>query len=746
MPEELTRDREEQRRHMADMIYQGQKLLVSRWKHYPVNLPAIIFHGTEDPICSCKATAAVSNQIIKLEPVHFRFKSWKGTRHDPHWDNDCQAIRNEYIHWIKSLTRHFTRPPLENEFPCQPHFLAPLNRNTADESTNSLLSKPEKKIQRAMEVLGLSQRHSGQQQQQPLQPEQPPSKLTATTATTATATATAKPTTTATTETTASASSSKSALTSSTTSAAPTSAPPKESQSQTQELPKELPPTATTKKRWSFFSGILSKKRTSQVATDPSSDPSAPTPGVASGRDHAAMVASLASTSQELKVEPIQGLADLTRQLELERQRIEEKRREFGLVQVQKEEKVDKDGEVQKIEEEVHKQEEEEVQKEEEEEEEEEEQQQQQEQMEVQKEEELNEEDGEAQKKKTEADEVQKEEEDVQKEEEDVQKEEEDVHKEEEDVHKEEEVAQKEEDVQRKEEEEGVHKEDVDVQKEEEAQEEEEEVLKEEGVQEGQKLGDVVDSAPASSGIVQDTAVSPLPLTNAINTDHTEPDAGDGDGEGGGDIDNSNGTNTTNTVITPGDPPNVYPAEGSLEIEQTELPEPDHDGEHPDLQPAEEPVECQQLPHTVLNSPVLETLVDPEMVPEEPSSEPAAIDSGSHTAEPAATEDPAHHLVSDQEQSPAEHSQAHEGGSGSPPTLSIPADDLGLERMATEESESSTLVPSDPFVAQLADSASEAKTANIPPDMLLNQLIQDIANSISNPLPASTPLNPDHFG
>ncbi|KAG0230844.1 hypothetical protein BGW42_000634 [Actinomortierella wolfii] len=180
LPEELTRDKDEQQRHcddglildavslqcLADMIYQGQKILVSRWKHYPINLPALVFHGVDDPICSCKATATVCHQIIQLEPINFRFKSWKCNRHDPHWDNDYQAVRSEYVHWIRSLTRHFTRPPLETEFPCQPHFLAPLNRQNSEVTVSHRSSTSERVIQGIMEVFDPSQPQPPEQQQQ----------------------------------------------------------------------------------------------------------------------------------------------------------------------------------------------------------------------------------------------------------------------------------------------------------------------------------------------------------------------------------------------------------------------------------------------------------------------------------------------------------------------------------------------------------------------------------------------------
>ncbi|KAF9113600.1 hypothetical protein BGX27_001190 [Mortierella sp. AM989] len=129
-PQELTRDHAEQERYqgdglirdsvslqcLGDMIYQGNKVLIKRWKMFPVQLPALLLHGTDDPICSYQATAALSNQLLKLQPHNFKFKSWKGHKHDPplaHWDIDASTVKSEYIHWICTSSRHFEMAPLE---------------------------------------------------------------------------------------------------------------------------------------------------------------------------------------------------------------------------------------------------------------------------------------------------------------------------------------------------------------------------------------------------------------------------------------------------------------------------------------------------------------------------------------------------------------------------------------------------------------------------------------------------------
>ncbi|KAF9291794.1 hypothetical protein BGZ68_002173 [Mortierella alpina] len=128
-PQELTRDHAEQERHhgdglirdsvslrcLGDMIYQGQKLLRKRWKQFPPALPTLILHGTDDPICSYKATSTLITLLQKLEPVNLKFKSWKGNKHDPHWDLDADAVRSEYIHWIRNISRNYVKPPLESE-------------------------------------------------------------------------------------------------------------------------------------------------------------------------------------------------------------------------------------------------------------------------------------------------------------------------------------------------------------------------------------------------------------------------------------------------------------------------------------------------------------------------------------------------------------------------------------------------------------------------------------------------------
>ncbi|KAG0212535.1 hypothetical protein BGX28_006134 [Mortierella sp. GBA30] len=84
-PQELTRDHAEQERHhgdglvrdsvslrcLGDMIYQGQKILTRRWKHFPPALPTLLLHGTEDPICSYQATSTLSTLILRLNPIDF---------------------------------------------------------------------------------------------------------------------------------------------------------------------------------------------------------------------------------------------------------------------------------------------------------------------------------------------------------------------------------------------------------------------------------------------------------------------------------------------------------------------------------------------------------------------------------------------------------------------------------------------------------------------------------------------------
>ncbi|KAF9148627.1 hypothetical protein BG015_009634 [Linnemannia schmuckeri] len=125
--EELTRDLAEQERFLGDglirdsvslqclgdMIYQGQKILKKRWKKFPAPLPTLLLHGTDDPICSYKATHTLSSQLLKLQPLSFMFKSWKGNMHDPHWDLDANSVRSEYTTWIRNNCRHFDRLPLE---------------------------------------------------------------------------------------------------------------------------------------------------------------------------------------------------------------------------------------------------------------------------------------------------------------------------------------------------------------------------------------------------------------------------------------------------------------------------------------------------------------------------------------------------------------------------------------------------------------------------------------------------------
>ncbi|KAG0242696.1 Alpha/Beta hydrolase protein [Mortierella sp. GBAus27b] len=127
LPEELTRDRAEQERHrsdgliqesislqcLGDMIYQGDKLLRKRCKKFPTPLPILLLHGTEDPIASYQASVALSNRLLKRQPTNFVFKSWKGSKHDPHWDIDADSVKNEVIHWIRDISRHFDKAPLE---------------------------------------------------------------------------------------------------------------------------------------------------------------------------------------------------------------------------------------------------------------------------------------------------------------------------------------------------------------------------------------------------------------------------------------------------------------------------------------------------------------------------------------------------------------------------------------------------------------------------------------------------------
>ncbi|KAF9301908.1 hypothetical protein BGZ74_006129 [Mortierella antarctica] len=126
-PQELTRDRAEQERYLADglirgsvslqclgdMIYQGQKVLTRRWKYFPGPLPTLLLHGTDDPICSYQATALLSSQLLKRNPSNFIFRSWKCNRHDPHWDIDALSVRSEFIQWIRGHCKHFVSLPLE---------------------------------------------------------------------------------------------------------------------------------------------------------------------------------------------------------------------------------------------------------------------------------------------------------------------------------------------------------------------------------------------------------------------------------------------------------------------------------------------------------------------------------------------------------------------------------------------------------------------------------------------------------
>ncbi|KAG0038247.1 hypothetical protein BGZ82_000691 [Podila clonocystis] len=95
-PQELTRDREEQERYLADGLI-----------HDSVSLQCY------DPICSYQATALLSSKLLKRNPGNFIFKSWKGNRHDPHWDIDALSVRSEFTHWILAHCKHFVSLPLE---------------------------------------------------------------------------------------------------------------------------------------------------------------------------------------------------------------------------------------------------------------------------------------------------------------------------------------------------------------------------------------------------------------------------------------------------------------------------------------------------------------------------------------------------------------------------------------------------------------------------------------------------------
>ncbi|KAI1315489.1 hypothetical protein EDD11_000722 [Mortierella claussenii] len=125
-PQELTRDHAEQERYRGDglirdslslqccdMIYQGNKVLNKRWKKFPVPLPTLLLHGTDDPVCAHRATATLYNKLQRLNPLNLKFVAWKGSRHDPHWDIEAAAVRGEYIHWIRNNTKYFDRMLLE---------------------------------------------------------------------------------------------------------------------------------------------------------------------------------------------------------------------------------------------------------------------------------------------------------------------------------------------------------------------------------------------------------------------------------------------------------------------------------------------------------------------------------------------------------------------------------------------------------------------------------------------------------
>ncbi|KAF9190340.1 hypothetical protein BGZ50_000284 [Haplosporangium sp. Z 11] len=120
------------------MIYQGQKIMAKRWKRFPAPLPTLLLHGTDDPISSYQATSALSTLLLKLQPTNFVFKSWKGNKHDPHWDIDAVSVRSEYIHWIWNNSRHFVRLPLEPD----------VNKSAKSKASN-MANKKDKKDKKA---------------------------------------------------------------------------------------------------------------------------------------------------------------------------------------------------------------------------------------------------------------------------------------------------------------------------------------------------------------------------------------------------------------------------------------------------------------------------------------------------------------------------------------------------------------------------------------------------------------------
>ncbi|KAF9100084.1 hypothetical protein BGX23_006048 [Mortierella sp. AD031] len=81
-------------------------------------------------------THTLSSQLLKLQPLNFIFKSWKGSMHDLHWDLDVQPVRSEFIHWIRSHCKHFDKLPLETG----PLGLYPFPRSSKSLKLNSIAS------------------------------------------------------------------------------------------------------------------------------------------------------------------------------------------------------------------------------------------------------------------------------------------------------------------------------------------------------------------------------------------------------------------------------------------------------------------------------------------------------------------------------------------------------------------------------------------------------------------------------
>ncbi|KAF9927247.1 hypothetical protein FBU30_003358 [Linnemannia zychae] len=162
---ELTNDLVEQERYqndglirdtvslqcLGDMIYQGQKLLKKRWKHFPVPLPILLLHGTDDPICSYQATYTLNKQLLKLQPHSFLFKSWKGSMHDrkkkknTHWDLDAHSVRSEFTTWIRNNSKRFEKPPLEPNMVHQDTIRSVRSNSSSSSSKNSMTNKKDNK-------------------------------------------------------------------------------------------------------------------------------------------------------------------------------------------------------------------------------------------------------------------------------------------------------------------------------------------------------------------------------------------------------------------------------------------------------------------------------------------------------------------------------------------------------------------------------------------------------------------------